>query len=102
MANFTDPRKPGSAPLSEIRFDGSNWQDLSRLRTLAILYRASGTEVDSDHTQSTWVARQFNGPSARLGRSNLGRGGEVVPPGSSPFTSYAHVAGALASARTVC
>jgi hypothetical protein len=33
------------------------------LVTLAKLHRASGTEVDSDTTQSTWVARQFLGPA---------------------------------------
>lgn len=52
-----------SPPLSDIRFDGSNWEDLNRLATLARLHRESGTEVDSDLTQSTWVARQFTGPA---------------------------------------
>lgn len=59
----TADRKPTSAPLSDYKFDGSNWQDLGRLIALAKLHRASGTEVDSDLTQSTWVARQFTGPA---------------------------------------
>lgn len=50
-----------AAPTSDLTFDGSNWLDLSRLFTLAQLFRASGTEVDSDRTQSTWVARHFTG-----------------------------------------
>jgi hypothetical protein len=62
MAATNAPR-PGAAPLSEYKFDGSNWQDFSRLVTLARLHRTSGTEVDSDLTQSTWVARQFTGPA---------------------------------------
>lgn len=55
--------RASSAPLSDYKFDGSNWQDLERLVTLAKLHRTSGTEVDSDVTQSTWVARQFAGPA---------------------------------------
>jgi hypothetical protein len=60
-----------SPPLTEIVFDGSNWEDLNRLATLARLFRASGTEVDSDLTQSTWVARQFRGPALDLVTSIL-------------------------------
>jgi hypothetical protein len=59
-------RKPSSAPASDYQFDGSNWQDLTRLIALAKLHRASGTEVDSDTTQSAWVARQFTGPALDL------------------------------------
>lgn len=49
------------APNSDVYFDGSNWEDLSRLVTLAKLNRASGTEVDSESTESSWLARQFTG-----------------------------------------
>lgn len=62
---------PRSPPLSDYKFDGSNWEDLNRLTTLARLFRASGTEVDSDLTQSTWVARQFTGPALDLVTSIL-------------------------------
>lgn len=62
MAASATPSK-SSAPLSDYTFDGSNWQDLSRLITLAKLHRHSATEVDSDTTQSTWCARQFRGPA---------------------------------------
>lgn len=55
-------RKP-SAPATDICFDGSNWEDLTRLCTLSKLHRYSGTEVDSDLTQTTWVARHFVGPA---------------------------------------
>lgn len=51
--------KTATAP--DVSFDGSNWEDLSRLATLARLHRKSGTDVDSEATQSTWVARQFTG-----------------------------------------
>lgn len=34
-----------------------------RLCTLSKLHRFSGTEVDSDVTQATWVARHFVGPA---------------------------------------
>lgn len=52
------------APLSEEpRFDGSNWEDLSRLCTLSKLHRFSATEVDNEKTQSAWVARHFTGPA---------------------------------------
>jgi len=57
-ATATKPKTPADSDLS---FDGSNWEDLSRLCTLSKLHRFSGTEVDSDKTQATWVARHFTG-----------------------------------------
>jgi hypothetical protein len=57
------PSSSTKASDPEIQFDGSNWEDLPRLVTLAKLHRASGTDVDSDTTQSTWVARQCRGPA---------------------------------------
>jgi hypothetical protein len=63
MTTPAGPSRRSNAPLSEYTFDGSNWEDLTRLITLAKLHRASQTEVDSDTTQSTWCARQFTGPA---------------------------------------
>lgn len=61
MAATSTSKSP--APASDYIFDGSNWEDLTRLVALAKLFRHSQTEVDSDITQSAWVARQFRGPA---------------------------------------
>jgi|SRR5262245_310047 len=83
MAAASDSSR-GRAPLSDYKFDGSNWEDLTRLATLAKLHRASGTEVDSDATQSTWVARQFTGPALDLVTNLLA----VEPKVLDDFTAF--------------
>lgn len=62
MAPGGQPSMSTASP-TEYTFDGSNWTELVRLVTLSKLHRASQTEVDSDTTQSTWVARHFRGPA---------------------------------------
>lgn len=53
--------KPKTSSSSDLTFDGSNWEDLARLATQAKLMRLSETEVDSDKTQSAWLARHYVG-----------------------------------------
>lgn len=65
-ADTITPPAKGAPQSSPYTFDGSNWQDLSRIAALSQLNRLSQTEVDSETTQSSWVARQFRGPALDL------------------------------------
>lgn len=53
--------KPKTPSSSDLTFDGSNWEDLARLATQAKLMRLAEAEVDSEKTQSAWLARHYVG-----------------------------------------
>lgn len=44
-------------------FDGSNWEDLTRLAALAKVRRLVDTDIDSDGAEVAWVASRFVGPA---------------------------------------
>ena len=50
-----------SAPA--LSFDGSNWEDLTRLVTQSTLARLLESEINSDADQCAWLARHFSGPA---------------------------------------
>ena len=50
-----------SAPA--LSFDGSNWEDLTRLVTQSTLARLLESEINSDVDQCAWLARHFSGPA---------------------------------------
>jgi len=52
-----------SNPSTEVTFNGSSWEDLTRLVTQAKLARILDGDVQSDEDQSAWTASHFRGPA---------------------------------------
>lgn len=52
-----------SATSHNLTFDGSNWEDLSRLVTQAKLARLTDADVDSVEAQGAWLGQRLRGPA---------------------------------------
>ena len=52
-----------SSASDQLSFDGSNWEDLSRLVTQAKMVRLVDTDIDTDAAQGAWLAQRLRGPA---------------------------------------
>ena len=75
------PTAPDTAPV----FDGSNWEDLTRLEALAKVRRLVETEIDSDAAEVAWVASRFTGPALDWLAHQLSIPGSSLPTVKAAF-----------------